>query len=54
MKKHLFILGLALALFNVGCDDQNTIPNGYVQTTQEGASTLVLKGYENAAPSSPA
>lgn len=48
MKKHLFILGLALALFNVGCDDQNTIPNGYVQTTQEGASTLVLKGYENA------
>ena len=42
MKKHLFILGLALALFNVGCDDQNTIPNGYVQTTQEGASTLVL------------
>ena len=45
----LFILGLALALFNVGCDDQNTIPNGYVQTTQEGASTLVLKGYENAA-----
>lgn len=47
--KHLFILGLALALFNVGCDDQNTIPNGYVQTTQEGASTLVLKGYENAA-----
>lgn len=49
MKKHLFILGLVLALFNVGCDDQNTIPNGYVQTTQEGASTLVLKGYENAA-----
>lgn len=49
MKKHLFILGLALALFNVGCDDQNTIPNGYVQTTQEGASTLVLKGYKNAA-----
>lgn len=49
MKKHLFILGLALTLFNVGCDDQNTIPNGYVQTTQEGASTLVLKGYENAA-----
>lgn len=49
MKKHLFILGLSLALFNVGCDDQNTIPNGYVQTTQEGASTLVLKGYENAA-----
>lgn len=49
MKKHLFILGLALALFNVGCDDQNTIHNGYVQTTQEGASTLVLKGYENAA-----
>lgn len=49
MKKHLFILGLALALFNVGCDDQNTIPNGYVQTTQEGASKLVLKGYENAA-----
>lgn len=49
MKKHLFILGLALALFNVGFDDQNTIPNGYVQTTQEGASTLVLKGYENAA-----
>lgn len=49
MKKHLFILGLALALFNVGCDDQNTIPNGYVQTTQEGASTLILKGYENAA-----
>lgn len=49
MKKHFFILGLALALFNVGCDDQNTIPNGYVQTTQEGASTQVLKGYENAA-----
>ena len=49
MKKHLFILGLALTLFNVGCDDQNTIPNGYVQTTQKGASTLVLKGYENAA-----
>lgn len=49
MKKHLFILGLALTLFNVGCDDQNTIPNGYVQTTQKESSTLVLKGYENAA-----
>lgn len=49
MKKHFFILGLALALFNVGCDNQNTIPNGYVQTTQQGASTQVLKGYENAA-----
>ena len=30
MKKHLFILGLALALFNVGCDDQNTIPSPMV------------------------
>ena len=49
MKNYLLVLGLALGLFNVSCEEQNTLPNGYVETTQDGAYTSVLKGYENPA-----
>lgn len=31
----------------VGCESANDVPNGYIQTTEEGSSTLVLKGYES-------
>lgn len=31
------------------CDEYNDIPNGYIETTQEDAITLVLKGYESSA-----
>lgn len=49
MKKIENILWLFVFLISiVACDDTDAPLNGYVETTQEGAETLVLKGYENA------
>ena len=47
MKKIVRILGLLICIFFVGCESANDVPNGYIQTTEEGSSTLVLKGYES-------
>lgn len=32
-----------------GCSHSEELPNGHIQTTQDGSSTLVLKGYESSA-----
>lgn len=47
MNKIVGILGLLVCLLAVGCESANDIPNGYIQTTEDGSSTLVLKGYES-------
>lgn len=47
MKKIVSILGLLGCFFLTGCDSTDALPNGYIQTTEEGSSTLVLKGYES-------
>ena len=47
MKKIVRILGLLICIFFVGCESANDVPNGYIQATEEGSSTLVLKGYES-------
>lgn len=50
MKKHYFFLFATILVWLVSCDsegDSNVKPNGYIETTQEGAKTFVLKGYEN-------
>lgn len=53
MRKHSFFLFITLLVSLVAsCDsegDSNVKPNGYIETTQEGAKTFVLKGYENPA-----
>lgn len=48
MKRLSYILLLLVGLCFGGCDPSETMPYGYVETTQEGASTFILKGYENA------
>lgn len=47
MSKIVSIWGLLVCVFLVGCESVNDIPNGYIQTTEDGSSTLVLKGYES-------
>ena len=48
MKKLSNILGLWLLMLGmVACESSDAPYNGYIETTQEGAATLVLKGYEN-------
>ena len=47
MNKMLRIFSLLVCVFIAGCESVNDIPNGYIQTTEEGSSTLVLKGYES-------
>lgn len=49
MKKQLFALFFIAGLLFASCDEYNDIPNGYIETTQEDAITLVLKGYESSA-----
>lgn len=53
MKKTLLFLALAAVTGLAGCDDDSTaLPNGSgqtIETTEEGSSTFVLQGYENAA-----
>lgn len=38
---------MALFFFNVGCEDSNPASDNYIETTQDGAVTLTLKGYES-------
>lgn len=51
MKKISNILGLWLLMLAMvavaACEGSDAPYNGYVETTQENAATLVLKGYEN-------
>lgn len=48
MKKLSYILVVLISVWLGGCNDSSdALPYGYVETTQEGSSTLVLKGYEN-------
>lgn len=47
MKKQLFAFFFTVGLMFASCDEYNDIPNGYIETTQENATTLVLKGYES-------
>ena len=48
MKKLLSLLTLALCLTVVtSCNDDEALPNGYIETTQTGSSTTVLKGYND-------
>lgn len=50
MKKLNNILLLFTLLLGVAaCDPSDAPLNGYFETTEDGASTLVLKGYENSA-----
>ena len=41
------VLSLLVCVLIAGCESANDIPNGFIQTTEEGSSTLVLKGYES-------
>lgn len=48
MKKLSYIVILLISVWLGGCDESSdSLPYGYVETTQEGAETLVLKGYES-------
>ena len=47
MKKQLFAFFFTVGLMFASCDEYNDIPNGYIETTQENATTFVLKGYES-------
>lgn len=49
MKKYFYSLALVLGLSFAACSDANDIPNNTIETTDSKASTLVLKGYEDAA-----
>ena len=50
MKKLSYILFLLVSVWLGGCSDSSdALPYGYIETTWEGSSTIVLKGYENSA-----
>lgn len=46
IRKYLLLalIGFCIA----SCEEANDVPNGYIEITQDGANTLVLKGYESA------
>lgn len=48
MKKlSLMFLLLVAGLYFTACGDDSDVPaNGYIETTEEGSATYVLKGYE--------
>ena len=50
MKKlSLMFLLLVAGLFFTACGDDSDVPaNGYIETTEEGSATFILKGYEDA------
>lgn len=50
MKKlSLMFLLLVAGLYFTACGDDSDVPaNGYIETTEEGSATYVLKGYEDA------
>ena len=48
-RKYHFMFLLAVSLGFTACDDDSDVPvNGYIETTEEGSSTFILKGYEDA------
>lgn len=48
MKNLSYILLLLISVWLGGCEDtSDALPYGYIETTQEGSSTMVMKGYEN-------
>lgn len=47
MKKLTYILVLLLGVCLGGCESSDAPLNGYIENTQEGSVTLVVKGYEN-------
>ena len=48
-RKYYFMFLLAVGLGFTACDDDSDVPaNGYIETTQEGSSIFVLKGYQGA------
>lgn len=48
MKKLSYILFVLVSVWLGGCNDSSDdLPYGYIETTWEGSSTMVLKGYEN-------
>ena len=48
MKKLSYILLLLISVWLGGGEDSSdALPYGYIETTQEGTSTMVMKGYEN-------
>nr|WP_300724717.1 DNA/RNA non-specific endonuclease [uncultured Bacteroides sp.] len=49
MKKLYSIFLLASALLVTSCGEDSVPVNGYIETTQDNAETLVLKGYESSA-----
>lgn len=43
------VLLLVAGLYFTACGDDSDVPaNGYIETTEEGSATFVLKGYEDA------
>ena len=47
MKKQSLLFFLLCLLF-VGCTDTDVPLNGHIETTEEGSSTFILKGFEDA------
>lgn len=50
MKKLSLLLFAWLAVWNLAAcgDDSDALPNGYIETTEDGASTFVFEGYADA------
>lgn len=49
MKKFPFLFFLLASLWLTSCEDNSNSPiNGYIETTEEGSSTFIFKGYDNA------
>ena len=47
-RKYHFMFLLAVSLGFTACDDDSDVPvNGYIETTEEGSSTFILKGYNS-------
>ena len=47
-RKYYFMFLLAVSLGFTACNDDSDVPaNGYIETTQEGSSTFILKGYNS-------
>lgn len=48
MKKISYILLLVISVWLGGCESSSDdLPYGYIETTEDGSATLVLKGYED-------
>lgn len=49
MKNIAYLLILLAGVFVSSCDSNDALPYGYIETTETGSSTYVLKGYDNGA-----